>query len=213
MQLFSLNPQIILSLKLTGQSPWLTQDRQLPPLPTVAHKTKPSLFSSNFFLLQFSLSSQFVASIAKKSQALASQKSELILNLISTSQTLSLSLKVNPQISPTWVSLSSSFTLFHMAITAIDLQTMIGGRKYKQRQNHKLKLCTLYQNVVDFFFFDLNETHVCVVFHQSFNRQINKWLYLAGLYSLRSKLTKLKVQGVFWPLLQSLGGLLAFFPK
>jgi len=47
---------------------------------------------------------------------------------------------------------------------ATDLQMMMSGRKYKRRQNHKLKRFTLYLNVVDFFFFDLNETHVCVVF-------------------------------------------------
>ena len=43
--------------------------------------------------------------------------------------------------------------------------------------------------------------------------KINGWLNLVGIQSSRSKLVKIKVQGVYWPLVQSLTGVLAFFPN
>ena len=43
--------------------------------------------------------------------------------------------------------------------------------------------------------------------------KINKWLNLVGIQSARRKLVKIKVQGVYWPLVQSLRGVLAFFPN
>ena len=44
------------------------------------------------------------------------------------------------------------------------------------------------------------------------NGKLNRWFNLAGVQSSLSKLTKIKVQGVYWPLVQSLGGVLTFFP-
>ena len=44
------------------------------------------------------------------------------------------------------------------------------------------------------------------------NGKINEWINLVGLQSSRSKLAKIKVQGVYWPLVQSSRGVLAFFP-
>ena len=43
--------------------------------------------------------------------------------------------------------------------------------------------------------------------------KINGWLNLVGIQSSRSKLVKIKVHGVYWPLVQSLMGVLAFFPN
>ena len=44
------------------------------------------------------------------------------------------------------------------------------------------------------------------------NGKISEWINLAGLQSSMSKLAKIKVQGVYWPLVQSSRGVLAFLP-
>ena len=44
------------------------------------------------------------------------------------------------------------------------------------------------------------------------NGEINGWINLASLQSSRSKLAKIKVQRVYWPLVESSRGVLAFFP-
>ena len=46
-----------------------------------------------------------------------------------------------------------------------------------------------------------------------FKWKLNRCINLAFKYNSRSKLAKIKVHGVSWPLLQSSGGLLAFFFK
>ena len=44
------------------------------------------------------------------------------------------------------------------------------------------------------------------------NGKISEWINLAGLQSSMSKLAKIKVQRVYWPLVESSRGVLAFFP-
>ena len=46
-----------------------------------------------------------------------------------------------------------------------------------------------------------------------FSHQTNKGINLADVYSLWSKLANIKIQGVFWPVIESLGGVWVFFPK
>ena len=43
--------------------------------------------------------------------------------------------------------------------------------------------------------------------------EINKWINLASLQSSRSKLAKIKVQRVYWPLVESSRGCLGIFPN
>ena len=46
-----------------------------------------------------------------------------------------------------------------------------------------------------------------------FSHQTNIGINLADVYSLWSKLANIKIQWVFWPVIESLGGVWVFFPK